>query len=61
VGGYTIVDIGATYDTQISGYDTTFRLAVNNVADKKYWMYQYADYIKAGDARSVSLNATMHF
>jgi len=61
VGGYTIVDIGATYDTQISGYDTTFRLAVNNVADKKYWMYQYADYIKAGDARSISLNATMRF
>ncbi|WP_414650955.1 TonB-dependent siderophore receptor [Eoetvoesiella sp.] len=61
VGGYTIVDVGATYDTQISGYDTTFRLAVNNVADKKYWMYQYADYIKAGDARSISLNATMRF
>jgi len=34
---------------------------LNNVANKKYWMYQYADYIKAGDARTVSLNATLRF
>lgn len=61
IGGYTLVDVGASYDTLINGYDTTFRLAVNNIMDKKYWMYQYADYIKAGDPRSVSLNATMRF
>lgn len=61
VGSYTIVNLGASYDTVVGGYDTTFRVAVNNVANKKYWMYQYADYIKAGDARTVSLNATLRF
>ena len=61
VGAYTIFNVGANYDTTINGYDTTFRLAVNNIANKRYWMYQYADYIKAGDPRSVSLSATMRF
>lgn len=61
VDGYTIFNVGANYETQINGYDTTFRLAVNNLANKKYWMYQYADYIKAGDPRTVNLSATFRF
>ncbi len=61
VPGYTIFNIGASYDTIIQGYDTTFRLGVNNLANKRYWMFQYADYIKAGDARSINLNATLRF
>jgi len=61
IGGYTIFSIGASYDTTISGYDTTFRLAVNNLANKRHWLFQYADYIKAGDPRRVSLTATMRF
>lgn len=61
LGGYTIFNVGASYDTAINDYDTTFRLAVNNITNKRYWMYQYADYIRAGDPRSVSLTATMHF
>ncbi|MNR76249.1 Ferrichrome-iron receptor precursor [compost metagenome] len=59
--GYTLLNVGATYDTRISGYDTSFRLAINNLADKKYWMFQYSDYIKAGDPRSLTLNATVKF
>ena len=59
--GYTLINLGATYDTLIGGYDTTFRLAVNNAADKRYWMYQYANYIKAGDPRSFNLSATVRF
>ncbi|MCE7058355.1 TonB-dependent receptor, partial [Algoriphagus sp. AGSA1] len=61
VDSYTLVNIGANYDTRIHGYDTTFRLAVNNVFNKKYWMYQYSDYIKAGDPTTVSLSASMRF
>ncbi len=61
VGSYTILNVGANYDTTINGYDTSFRLAVNNLLNKKYWMFQYADYIKAGDPRSVSLTAAVHF
>ena len=58
---YAIVNIGATYDTRIHGYDTTFRAGINNVADKRYWLYQSPDYVKAGDPRTYSLSASLRF
>ncbi|RYF70237.1 MAG: TonB-dependent receptor [Comamonadaceae bacterium] len=58
---YTLLNLGATYDTVVSGLSTTFRLTLSNVADKKYWMYQYANYVKAGDPRTLSLSATVRF
>ncbi|MFT4266688.1 MAG: TonB-dependent receptor [Xenophilus sp.] len=61
VPGYALLDLGATYDTRLFGYDTTFRLAVNNATDKRYWLFQYANYVKAGDPRTFSLNATVRF
>ncbi|WP_076591086.1 TonB-dependent siderophore receptor [Herminiimonas arsenitoxidans] len=61
VAGYTLLNLGAVYDTRIGGYDTTFRLAINNATDKRYWMFQYENYVKAGDPRSLTLNATFKF
>ncbi|WP_233238208.1 TonB-dependent siderophore receptor [Bordetella sp. LUAb4] len=61
VDSYTLFDIGATYDTRVSGYDTTLRAGINNVANKRYWQYQAADYVKAGDPRTVSLSASIKF
>ncbi len=61
VPDYTIFNIGATYDTRIYGYETTFRAGINNVADKRYWLFQSADYVKAGDPRTFSLSATLRF
>lgn len=61
VDSYTLFSLGATYDTTVQGYATTFRANVNNLTDRKYWMYQYADYIKAGDPRTLSVSATLHF
>lgn len=58
---YAIVNIGATYDTRIYGYETTFRAGINNVADKRYWLYQSPDYVKAGDPRTYSLSASLRF
>ncbi|MNR90712.1 Ferrichrome receptor FcuA precursor [compost metagenome] len=37
VDGYTVTDLGARYTTQLMGRPTTWRLAVNNVTDKRYW------------------------
>lgn len=37
VDGYNIADIGARYATQIWGRPTTWRLAVSNVTDERYW------------------------
>ena len=34
VDDYAIVNIGATYDTQIHGYEATFTAGINNVANK---------------------------
>jgi iron complex outermembrane receptor protein len=61
VDDYTIVNIGAIYDTRLYGYDTTLRAGINNLANKKYWMFQSADYVKAGDPRSFMVSATLRF
>ncbi|MES2532083.1 MAG: TonB-dependent receptor [Pseudomonadota bacterium] len=59
--GYTLANLGASYVTRIGGYDTTFRFAVNNVTNRKYWEYQYENYIKAGDPRTFSVSAKLDF
>lgn len=61
VDDYTIINLGATYDTQISGYDTTFRAGINNLTNKRYWLHQSEYYIKAGDPRTYSLSASIAF
>ncbi|SDZ71062.1 iron complex outermembrane recepter protein [Variovorax sp. YR266] len=61
VPGYTIANIGASYTTRIGGRNTTFRAAINNVANRKYWEYQYDNYIKPGDPRTFSLSAKLDF
>ena len=61
VPDFAIVNIGATYDTRIYGYETTFRAGINNLANKRYWLYQSSDYIKAGDPRTYGLSASLKF
>ena len=61
VSDYAIVNIGATYDTQIYGYETTFRAGINNLTDKRYWLFQSSDYVKAGDPRTYGLSASVKF
>jgi iron complex outermembrane receptor protein len=39
----------------------TLRAAVDNITNRRYWMYQYSDYIAPGDPRTVSLNARIDF
>lgn len=58
---YTLASLGATYDTHVGGQAMTFRANINNLFNKEYWMYQYENYIKAGDPRTLNLNATLHF
>ncbi|WP_174442454.1 TonB-dependent siderophore receptor [Paraburkholderia acidipaludis] len=60
-GGYLIVNAGASYMTRIGGHDVTLRAAVDNIANRRYWMYEYSDYIAPGDPRMVSLNAKIDF
>jgi iron complex outermembrane receptor protein len=60
-GGYMLVNIGANYVTRIGGHDVTLRAAIDNITNRRYWMYQYSDYIAPGDPRTVSLNARIDF
>ncbi|SDE28432.1 TonB-dependent siderophore receptor [Paraburkholderia lycopersici] len=60
-GGYLLVNVGANYLTRIGGHDVTLRAAIDNVTNRRYWMFQYADYIAPGDPRTVSLNAKIDF
>ncbi|WP_281177408.1 hypothetical protein [Paraburkholderia ferrariae] len=39
----------------------TLRAAIDNIGNRRYWMYQYANYIAPGDPRTVSLNAKIDF
>ncbi|WP_233857268.1 TonB-dependent siderophore receptor [Paraburkholderia sp. HD33-4] len=59
--GYVIVNVGANYMTRIGGHDVTLRAAIDNVTNRRYWMFQYSDYIAPGDPRMVSLNAKIDF
>lgn len=61
VDSYTLLNIGATYETRIAGYETTFRAGINNLANKRYWLYQTPEYIKPGDPRTYSLSASVKF
>ncbi|WP_321924019.1 TonB-dependent siderophore receptor [Paraburkholderia guartelaensis] len=60
-GGYMLVNVGANYFTRIGGHDVTLRAAIDNITNRRYWMYQYSDYIAPGDPRTVSLNAKIDF
>lgn len=37
VDGYTTLDLGARYTSQLTGRNATWRLAVDNVANERYW------------------------
>ncbi|QVQ24703.1 TonB-dependent receptor [Achromobacter deleyi] len=38
IGSYRTLDLGARYEARIAGRKTTWRLGVNNVFDKQYWL-----------------------
>ena len=59
--GYTIGNVGASYATRIGGRDTVFRVALNNVTNERYWEFQYDNYIKPGDPRTLAVSAKLAF
>jgi iron complex outermembrane receptor protein len=65
VGGYTVFDVGSRYRTRIGGYNTTLRLTVDNVFDKRYWRdvgdYLGDNYLFQGAPRTARLSASVNF
>ncbi|SEJ06312.1 TonB-dependent siderophore receptor [Pseudomonas sp. NFR16] len=65
VDDYAVFNAGSRYSTRIDGYDTVFRLTVDNLFDKRYWRdvgeYLGDDYIFLGAPRTARLSATVSF
>ncbi|WP_287815888.1 TonB-dependent receptor, partial [Pseudomonas sp.] len=65
VGDYAVFNAGSRYTTRIEGYETVFRLSVDNLFDKRYWrdVGEYAgdDYLFLGAPRTARLSATINF
>ncbi|AZC27431.1 TonB-dependent siderophore receptor [Pseudomonas sessilinigenes] len=64
-GSYAIFNIGSRYSTRIDGYDTVFRLTVDNLFDKRYWRdvgeYLGDDYLFQGAPLTARLSASINF
>lgn len=65
VGGYTVFDLGTRYRTRIAGYDTTLRLTVDNLFDRRYWRdvgeYLGDNYLFQGAPRTARVSASVNF
>ena len=64
-GAYAIFNIGSRYSTRIDGYETVFRLTVDNLFDKRYWRdageYMGDDYLFQGAPLTARLSASVNF
>jgi len=59
---YTIVDLGARYQTKLGGVNTTFLANVDNVTNKKYWEGAFnSNYALIGAARTYKVGVTFDF
>jgi iron complex outermembrane receptor protein len=59
---YTVVDLGAKYQTKLGGVDTTLRVSVDNVANKRYWAGIFNNnYALIGEGRTYTAGVTFNF
>lgn len=65
VGGYSVFDLGAAYNFQPYGYDTTLRINIENVLNKKYWRdvggFMGDDYLFLGAPRTAKFSLAFNF
>ncbi|MDI9653790.1 TonB-dependent receptor, partial [Burkholderia cenocepacia] len=55
--GFLVVNAGARYLTRVGRHDVTLRASIDNVLNRRYWEYQYADYVKPGDRSASTRNS----
>ncbi|MBD8491551.1 TonB-dependent siderophore receptor [Pseudomonas syringae] len=65
VSDYALFNVGGRYSTRLGGYDTVWRLTVDNLFDKRYWRdvgeYLGDDYLFPGAPRTARLSASVNF
>ncbi|MFB9969920.1 TonB-dependent receptor [Pseudoroseomonas cervicalis] len=58
--GWTRLDLGARYTTEISGKPVTFRANLENATDERYWLTS-GSYVTVGAPRTVIVSAAFDF
>jgi iron complex outermembrane receptor protein len=61
VPSYTLLDLGATYTRAIHDNELTIRLAIQNVADERYFSSTGTNIISQAPPRALKLSATTRF
>ena len=61
VPGYATVDLGASYETDIRGHPTTFRINAENIADTRYWAATGSLYLAEGAPQTVKFSVSTRF
>jgi iron complex outermembrane receptor protein len=61
ISGWNRFDVGARYATAIFGKPTTFRVSVENVANKAFWESTSGGYLTQGAPRTFLLSMTTDF
>lgn len=57
VPGWTRFDLGASWSTRVGGVPTTWRLTIENVADRHYWASAQGGILTIADPRTIKLGA----
>ena len=55
--GYSTVNLGVSYETQIAAHPVTLRAGVDNVFNRNYWGFLASGYTFVGAPRTLGLNA----
>lgn len=61
IPGWTVLDAGARYVTQVSGKAVTLRANVTNLTDRDYWNSVSRGFITQGAPRTALISATVDF
>ena len=56
IPGYALFNAGVSYSTRIQGRRTTFQLAIDNLANKRYWNSVTTGTYGIGMDRSIKFN-----
>lgn len=61
VSSWNRLDLGGRYVAVVSGHPVTYRLTVENVADKRYWASAFGGYLVQAQPRTVKASATFEY
>jgi len=61
MSGYTRLDVGARYRTEIVGKEVVLRANIENLTDKRYWLVSANNYATNGAGRTVMLSASVSY